>query len=165
MPARSERSAGVVVFRSDPAKPGGRVFLLLDYGRFWDYPKGHVERDEDDESAALRELAEETGIKDASLVPGFRHEIEYFFRDKRKGLIRKTVVFFLAETSRKRVTLSHEHTGSAFLPFDAARKRLTYASARAVLDAAGAFLGEKPAESSLFSGVSDKLSDRPGHNG
>src|SRR5688572_5810460 len=150
MPARSERSAGVIVFRSDPPAVGGRVFLLLDYGRFWDYPKGHVEKGEDDETAALRELAEETGIKDASLLPGFRHEIEYFFRDKRKGLIRKTVVFFLAETSRKRVTVSHEHEGYVFLPFDAARKRLTYPSARAVLDAAAAFLGSPPVEKTLF---------------
>src|SRR5687768_4242905 len=153
MPTRSERSAGVIVFRSDPSAPGGRVFLLLDYGRFWDYPKGHVEKGEDDETAALRELVEETGIKDASLVLGFRHEIQYFFRDKRKGLIRKTVVFFLAETSRKRIRLSHEHEGSAFLPFDAARKRLTYASARAVLDAAATFFGAKKVENTLFSDV------------
>ena len=150
MPARSERSAGVIVFRVDPSATGGRVFLLLDYGRFWDYPKGHVEKGEDDETAALRELAEETGIKDASLLSGFRYEIEYFFRDKRKGLIRKTVVFFLAETSRKRVTVSHEHEGYAFLPYDAARTRLTYPSARAVLDAAAGFLGAAPAENTLF---------------
>jgi len=158
MPARNERSAGVIIFRSDSSAPGGRVFLLLDYGRFWDYPKGHVEKGENDQAAALRELAEETGIKDASLVPNFRHEIQYFFRDKRKGLIRKTVVFFLAETARKRVKISHEHEGYAFLPYDAARKRLTYASARAVLGAAASFLGI-PSQKTLFSGVSDKLSE------
>jgi 8-oxo-dGTP pyrophosphatase MutT (NUDIX family) len=164
-PVRSERSAGVIVFRSDPQAAGGRVFLLLDYGRFWDYPKGHVEAGEDDQTAAVRELAEETGIRDAALVEGFRHQIEYFFRDKRKGLIRKTVVFFLAATHRKRITISHEHEGYAFLPYDAACKRLTYPTAKSVLEAAEAFLRSGESSGTLFSGISDKLSEPPGQNG
>jgi 8-oxo-dGTP pyrophosphatase MutT (NUDIX family) len=138
-----ERSAGVVVFREDPHVPGGRSFLLLDYGRFWDYPKGHVEKGEDDESAALRELAEETGIRDARLVDGFRESMTYFFRDARRGLIRKQVIFFLARTQRKRAKISHEHSGYAFLPFDQALDRLTYPSAKAILRQANAFLKRK----------------------
>src|SRR5687767_3658997 len=80
--AREERSAGVVLFRAERAAPpgdDGRLFLLLDYGRYWDYPKGHVEKGEDDVTAVLRELREETGIGDAQLVADFRHEITYFF--------------------------------------------------------------------------------------
>ena len=135
---RRERSAGVVVYRR--GDDGARRYLLLDYGRFWDYPKGHVERREDDEAAAVRELAEETGITDAQLVPGFVKEIRYFFRDKSGGLIRKEVVFFLAGTSRQRVKLSHEHEGSAWLAYDDALERLTYANAKQVLREAERFL-------------------------
>jgi 8-oxo-dGTP pyrophosphatase MutT (NUDIX family) len=138
---RSERSAGVVVFRDDGDTPDARVFLLLDYGRFWDLPKGHVERDEDDLAAALRELEEETGISDASVVDGFARRIVYFFRDRAKGLVRKEVVFFLARTQRQRVQLSDEHVGSVFLPLEEAIKKLTYPTAKDVLRAAGAFLG------------------------
>ena len=134
--AREERSAGVVVFRADPASPGGRVYLLLDYGRYWDYPKGHVEKGEDDLTAALRELAEETGITDAGIDPDFRHDITYFFRDRKKGLIRKTVTFFLASTRSADVTLSHEHVGYAYLPFDEGLARLNYPNAKATLQAA-----------------------------
>jgi len=143
MAARRERSAGVVVFRADPAAAGGRVFLLLDYGRFWDYPKGHVEPGEDDRAAALRELAEETGIDDATLIDGFAREIAYFFRGKR-GLIRKEVVFFLARTSRQRVELSHEHVGFAWLPYEQALERTTYANAKEILRKANDFLTRHP---------------------
>ena len=146
--AREERSAGVVLFRADPAPSGGdggRVYLLLDYGRYWDYPKGHVEKGEDDLTAALRELKEETGIDDAQLVPDFRHEITYFFRDRKKGLIRKTVVFYLGVTRSAEVTLSHEHVGYAFLPFEEALARLSYPNAKGILQAAEEHLSHKTA--------------------
>jgi bis(5'-nucleosidyl)-tetraphosphatase len=132
--ARNERSAGFIVFRQ-PAD-GTRQYLLLDYGKHWDYPKGHVEKGEDDLSAAQRELAEETGIDDVQVVDGFAHAIQYFFRSQRDGLIRKEVVFFLGRTDERPVKLSHEHVGYDFLAYEPARKRLTYASARKVLDAA-----------------------------
>ena len=138
--ASQARSAGVIVFKRDGRVRGGRLFLLLDYGRFWDFPKGHVERDEDDLAAALRELREETGIDDADVIDGFRHEIQYFFRDKHRGLIRKTVVFFLAETTSRQITLSHEHVGGEFLSFEEAVKRVTYKNAKETLAKAEAFL-------------------------
>jgi len=136
----SERSAGVIAFRNDPSASGGRLFLVLDHGGFWDLPKGHLDKGEDDLTAALRELEEETGICDAQLVDGFAREIVYFFRDRKRGLIRKEVIFFLAQTERKRVRLSHEHVGSAFLPLDEAIERLTYRNAKDVMRAAGEFL-------------------------
>jgi bis(5'-nucleosidyl)-tetraphosphatase len=136
---RQERSAGFVIFHQSPptgAGTGPIEFLLLDYGRHWDFPKGHVEAGEDDLTTAIRELREETGIRDPRVISGFHREMTYFFRHKRSGLIRKTVVFFLAETATCHVTLSHEHTGFAFLPFEKAIKRLTFPTARQMLRAA-----------------------------
>ena len=132
-----ERSAGFVVYRVRPVDGPGvdRVeYLLLDYGRHWDFAKGHVEKGEDDLAAATRELAEETGLTGVRVVPGFAHEIAYFFRHKSKGLTRKVVVFFLAEAPADApVTLSHEHVGHAFLPAEPAVRRVTYANAKQVL--------------------------------
>jgi 8-oxo-dGTP pyrophosphatase MutT (NUDIX family) len=145
---RKERSAGVVAFVLDDA--GGRVYLLLDYGRQWDFPKGHVEKGEDDRAAAIRELAEETGIAGERLIEGFAHEITYFFRDRRtKNLVRKSVVFFLAQLSSREVVLSDEHVGFEFLPYEQAQKKLTFPAARELLRLANEFLSNP---------ASDKLS-------
>jgi len=147
--ARQEHSAGIVLFHEPPplnaeaasGRPAGRTFLILDYGRHWDFAKGHVEVGEDNLTAALRELKEETGISDARIVPGFEHPLTYFFRDqKKKALVRKTVTYFLAHTQTDQITLSEEHVGGKFLPLTEALARITFASSRQVLKQANEYL-------------------------
>lgn len=128
---KKERSAGVVVFRMDETS-AQRAYLLLDYGRYWDFPKGHVEIGEDDRTAAMRELHEETGISQIEWIDDFKREIRYFFR-KQESLIDKTVVFFLARTAETKVTISHEHVTGGFFPFPDAIQRLRYPNARELL--------------------------------
>ena len=130
--ARRERSAGFVLFHrtGDAADPS---YLLLDYGKHWDFPKGHVEKGEDDLTAAYREVREETGISQVRPLDGFHHEVTYYFRDRRRQLIRKVVVFFLGEVNSTDVVLSDEHVGYDFLPLDAALSRVTYATAKELL--------------------------------
>jgi bis(5'-nucleosidyl)-tetraphosphatase len=132
--SNTEQSAGVIVFRTDDSEEAAssREYLLLDTGRFWDFPKGHIEADESEIQAALRELREEAGISDARLVEGFCHKIRYFFR-KKSAIIIKTVVYFLAETQQDEIKISDEHVGYEFLPYAKARKRLTYANSRELL--------------------------------
>jgi bis(5'-nucleosidyl)-tetraphosphatase len=134
---KRERSAGVVVYSQ---RDGARHYLLLDYGRYWDFPKGHLEEGEDDRTAALRELAEETGLTDIHLHPDFFHEIAYKFKNRSGKLVDKTVAFFLAETKSEDITISDEHVGYAFVPFEEALAKVTYANARNVLKRAEARL-------------------------
>lgn len=61
------RSAGIVPVRLEA---GERRYLLLRAFRYWDFPKGEVEPGEEPLAAALRELAEETGITDIELAWG-----------------------------------------------------------------------------------------------
>jgi 8-oxo-dGTP pyrophosphatase MutT (NUDIX family) len=135
--ARAQHSAGIVLFRESEST---RLFLLLDYGRHWDFTKGHIETGEAHRVAAIRELQEETGITDVEMIPGFQREIVYFFRDQKKGLVRKTVTYFLAKTHAEKIVLSDEHVGGEFLLFDEAVRRLTFASSRQVLKQAVEFL-------------------------
>ena len=140
--ARSERSAGFVIFHTRVGPTAVREYLLLDYGRHWDLPKGHLHKGEDDLTAALRELQEETGLVGPRVIPGFKEEILYFFRAGKKGLIRKTVVFYLAETSHQEIVLSDEHVGHVFLPIQDALPRITFPNSRAVVQRAEAFLAD-----------------------
>jgi 8-oxo-dGTP pyrophosphatase MutT (NUDIX family) len=60
-----KRSAGIIPFIRTPAGP---QFLILRSYSYWDFPKGAVEPGEAPQAAALRELQEETGLSQASLV-------------------------------------------------------------------------------------------------
>lgn len=69
-PLRKVNSAGAAVFRMKNGQP---EVLVIRSGHKWSFPKGHVEPGETEESAALREVQEETGAQ-IHLLPGFRHE-------------------------------------------------------------------------------------------
>lgn len=56
-------SAGGVIINSK-----GQVAVVSQHGRSWSLPKGHVESSEDLLSAARREILEETGLKDLTLL-------------------------------------------------------------------------------------------------
>ena len=56
------------------------------------------------------------------------------------------MIFFLAETTATEVTVSHEHVGGEFLPYEDALKRLKFANAREVLKQAEQFLTQVPTE-------------------
>lgn len=131
--AHREFSAGFILFRNTPEGPR---FLLLDYGKHWDYAKGHLEEGETAWQAAVRELREETGIRQVDRVGRFQRDMHYAFYSSKKGHIAKTVTYFLGRTRAEKVTLSEEHEGSAWLPYEAAMQRLTYDNAREVLQAA-----------------------------
>ena len=130
-----EISAGVILFRSRPR----REYLVLNYGSHWDFPKGHIEAGEDPETTARRELQEETSLRDARFIPGFKESMRYFYRKAGEDM-RKVVIYFLAETAIGDVTLSHEHCGYQWLPYEETLKRLTFKNARDLLTRAERFL-------------------------
>lgn len=90
------RSAGGVVLDSR-----GQILVVNQNGTSWSLPKGHIEEGEDAPSAARREIYEEAGIRDLTLI---RQLGSYQrFRIGRDGgedeSELKTIVMFLFETS------------------------------------------------------------------
>jgi len=138
-----ERSAGAIIVQRIDGAP---YYLLLHYpssaktdGEYWDLPKGHIEKGETEEETVTREVREETGLEDIQIVEGFREEIHYWFRSENET-ISKTVAFYVAETRQKEITISSEHIGFQWLPYEKALKELTYENAKQVLRKAHAFL-------------------------
>lgn len=143
---KTEKSAGLVIFK----RSRGIKFLLLEYARrndergehtYWDFPKGHIEEGEDEKSAALREAEEETGLKDLNIINGFRETIEYFFRAG--DLIKKHVIFFLAETHSEEIKISEEHLNYCWLTYQEAMKKMEFKNAKRILTKAKEFLTHK----------------------
>jgi 8-oxo-dGTP pyrophosphatase MutT (NUDIX family) len=156
MPGRPMRpneisSGGVVVRRS----PDGYEVCLVNDGRYWGFPKGHVDPGETPEVAALREISEETGIQCESLA--LRSPLppsEYVFRRPNHGpLVFKRVYHFVVETPAG--TELHpdpaEIAEAAWLSFDDARARLTFKDTVAVLDAARSALQHGPSRGAPLS--------------
>ena len=133
-----ESSAGAIIFSINSSSDVS--FLLLQHNAgHWDFAKGSIEYGENEFQAARREIREETGIESVHFLEGFRVKVEYYY--KREGnLVHKEVVFFLARSDSQRVTLSHEHIGYLWCDFDKSLAKLTYRSARDVLEQARSFI-------------------------
>ncbi|MBI3630967.1 MAG: NUDIX domain-containing protein [Candidatus Sungbacteria bacterium] len=138
-----ERSAGAVVYRD--AKRG-REYLLLKHPRkepepkeYWNFPKGHIEKGETSQEAARRETEEETGLCGIAFIPGFKETERYVYVAKGRKVL-KFVVWFIAESKKKRVKISREHSGAAWLPYDRAYERVFYQGSRRLIQKAHRFL-------------------------
>jgi len=145
-----EKSAGAIIYKIENGEPR---YLLLHYpSGHWEFAKGHIEEGEEPERAAMREIEEETGLKDIKIIPGFKEYSKYFFRKnydlvgeakKKAPWVFKLVVFYLAETKTEEVKISHEHKGFLWLPYEQALRRLTYKNAKELLKKAHEYLISK----------------------
>lgn len=131
-----EKSAGAVVFRR-----GAALEFLLIFSNYWEFPKGLVEPAESEMTAAVREAREETGL-DLQLTPGFRQELNYFYR-RGDALVKKQVVYFLAQAREEDVQLSSEHCQFKWASFEDALASLQYENSREILRKAQQWLTAK----------------------
>lgn len=140
-----EKSAGAVVFR----EKGRREYLLLAHKSIskegkviWDFPKGLIAEGETERKTAEREVSEETGLSEFSLIEGFRETIKIFYKYQ-GDFINKTVIYFLASTTSDDAHISAEHTDLAWQGAEEAKKRLTFKNSRDLLQKAEDFLNGK----------------------
>lgn len=115
------KSCGVIVFRGAPLAERTE-FLLMCHRHRYDLPKGHMRSGETELQCALRELVEETGIREEDLVldPGFRWDHIYYPRYGRLGgqRVEKTLTIFLGRLQRALVVRPSEHIGYEWLPWE-----------------------------------------------
>ncbi|MFA5127099.1 MAG: transcription antitermination factor NusB [Patescibacteria group bacterium] len=90
-----EVSAGGMIYRR--ADDGYYFVLVLDaYGK-WTFPKGHVEDGESQEQAALREIKEETNLKNLKVID-YLGETEVKVHKPDTKPFRKLIKYYLVET-------------------------------------------------------------------
>lgn len=133
------QAAGVVPYRY---RQQNLEFLLVNHRHgHWEFPKGKLDARETTEQAAIRELAEETGLT-ANLHEGFYETISYTFFDRYTNQqAAKEVYFFLGHvTGEQQVAISHEHADFIWLSYEQAMTRISHRQAHTLLEKAYFFL-------------------------
>lgn len=117
-------SAGVVVVRKARQQ---WLYLLLRAYNYWDFPKGKVEQDEVPLAAAIREVEEESGIRDLCFAWG-----EAWIETRPYGRPLKIARYYLARTDTEHITLGinpelgrPEHHEYRWVTAGQARRQLT----------------------------------------
>ncbi len=130
-----EKSCGVIVFRRTKQEI---KYLIVqnNFNRLWGFPKGHIEKGENEQQTALRELYEETGVK-AELLPGFRQTV-YF---KLSGQRKKLVVFFVGKYLSGRIKfLDMENSAYDWVSLKQAKKKFKFDNLKKLLTRADNFI-------------------------
>ncbi len=104
---------------------------------FWIFPKGHAETQETPSETALRELQEETGVKDVLI--GNKAPITIYYSFTHEGVrIEKTVEYFVGMCASTDTFISqpHEVKELKWCSFEEAQNLLTHQNSRDVLEKA-----------------------------
>jgi 8-oxo-dGTP diphosphatase len=137
VPTKKQVSAGGVAFR----RRGRRIYVaLISVGREprWQLPKGLVGRHEAVETAAMREVREETGLETELVAP--LETVEYwYFANSGGGRVRfhKFVHFFLLRYKSGRTTDHDTEVNEArWMEIGEALAMLAFASEKRVIERA-----------------------------
>jgi 8-oxo-dGTP pyrophosphatase MutT (NUDIX family) len=147
---RYDQSAGAIVYYM---KDKGPMFLLLKYPTYWGFSKGIIEKGEEPEQTAIRELEEETGISvdKIEIIPGFTFIQNWMYRFKGE-LIKKKATYMLVETSKetsKKVVLSSEHEDFQWLDYEDSLKIMKVKNNKEMLKEAYEFIKDNKKQSKL----------------
>lgn len=136
-----EASAGGVVYTIRNGQP--LILMILDIYGQWTLPKGHLESGETPEQAALREIAEEVGLRgeiECDLgKTRYQHKINSLVMDK-------TVRYYLVRAADTKLRLAAGEVRDAkWVPLEKAVEASGYANNRPVIEKAIDLLRDRAA--------------------
>ncbi len=134
-----EKSCGAVILYKDSKTNEYNILLVKNHnGRFYSFPKGHVEFGENEKQTAVREIKEETDL-DVEILDGFREVSDYC----PFGKIRKRVVFFLAIAKNNRIKIQESEIDSyTWVPLAEAEKGCAYDNDRRIIHKVRRYISE-----------------------
>lgn len=137
-----ETSAGGLVVRTEDGISAGALIGRLDRrGRLrWSLPKGHVEQGETTEQAAVREVAEETGI--CGRITARLGSVEYTFTAQGRRIHKRVHHFLMVAVAGELSDADIEVTEVAWVPLAELTQRLAYAGERRLAQRAARLLAD-----------------------
>lgn len=119
-------SAGGIVVNKE-----GKVVLVEQHGNSWSFPKGGIEEGEEPLEAAMREIAEETGLKELVSLGEIgtyeRYSINKDGSGEMFGLgLRLRTIFLFTTSEENLVPDGHETTSAGWFSFGEAVERLSH---------------------------------------
>jgi len=142
-----EISAGAVIYK----KTDRNILFLLVYSKRnneWGFAKGHIEENETTVQATLREIEEETGIKNVTFVKDFKETDSYKINgtlpSTKNRIITKKVIYYLCYTNEDFVLKTDDEIGNCkWTTFKEALFLLKYGKQKEILNKANKFIKEE----------------------
>ena len=131
-----EVSSGAVVF----TRKDNEIYFVIvkSLEGFYGFPKGHIEGNEAEEEAALREIHEEIGIR-PQIITGFRTSDEHSIPNKKDVI--KRIIYFLAEYYNQQICYQEEELEGAYLmTYEEAMGAFQFESSKRILNEAKEFI-------------------------
>jgi len=132
-----DESFGIIPVKKEQAE--FRYLVIQHRGGHWGFPKGHAEPGETPIQTATRELKEETGLSVVRVLDSPPLVESYQFR-RRHMLIRKEVLFFLAEVEGSLALQEKEIAAARWCDLQEAWQLLSFAGGKKLLEEASAVL-------------------------
>ena len=95
-----EPTAGGIVFRMTPDNRDIEILLIQDSKNRWTIPKGHIEPGETAKQTAVREIGEESGLKEVSVL-AWLGKIHFKYRRLDKLVLMTTQVYLVQSMNKK----------------------------------------------------------------
>lgn len=127
-----EQSIGAVIKYHASADSQSEFLLLKNRRGFWGFPQGHKERGESEIQTLVREVFEETGIRDLE-IQSYIGEIRYSYFKGDGMKSEKEVRFYFATTPTKQVKISIEHADFRWVTLADALNMIDHAKLKLIL--------------------------------
>ena len=124
MELKKEKCCGCIIIENN------KVLLVYEKnGNFWGFPKGHMEKGENEIETALREVKEEVGLDVEIIDKERRYILNYIIRDE----IDKTTVLYLAIPKNKEIVMQESEIEKVkWCDFEEALETLTFDNSKEV---------------------------------